>query len=254
MLWLATLSATQVCADDGGVSRNSVLEDAAKPAVAIQFANKLEPAAEDAADARPIVLTFSAPWCGWCRKLTGTTFADPAVAEVGKQFRWVKVDPDDEPVLAAKYKVHGLPHTLVLDPQQRVLASRPGYIPPEQFVKFLDDALANEEPMAALQDDYLDRLTNSASEDWEQTVAQAIERMGQSSQEERRAIVAALQEAGAASYPVLVDVLEDERLAVRAAAGQTLTRLSEAGLPFDPFADADVRRAQVTAWRAWLAE
>jgi thioredoxin-like negative regulator of GroEL len=218
----------------------------------IAFSGSLEAARELATAELPVVLTFSAPWCGWCRKMSATTFTDERVVARAPEFLWVKVDSEEEPVLAARFRVHGLPHTLILDSQERVLVSRPGYIPPETFLELLDQAIARPEPIEILPEDLLMQLADSTSAEWPVQVRLAVETMSRYQAADRRLVEAALESAGADCHPILVELLADERLAVRAAASVTLQRLTQQPLPFDPFAPVELRDAQRLAWQEWL--
>jgi thiol:disulfide interchange protein len=67
-------------------------------------------------DNKLILIDFSAPWCVPCVRLEKETFADAKVAGLLGRFLVVKIDPDDEPELARRYAVAGLPDVRVLGP------------------------------------------------------------------------------------------------------------------------------------------
>lgn len=221
---------------------------------ALEFAPSLAAARESGDAAKPVVVTFSAPWCGWCRKMAATTFPDPQVAAIAEQYLWVKLDPDEAPELAARAKVQGLPHTILLDAEDRILGSQPGYMTPGALVQFLAESLTTPQPLDGLPESMLEQLAAlDQSEDPAAVVAQAIEFLARHEREDREAILTALQQAGPAVYPHLVSLLDAERLAIRSAAAGALQRLTAAELPFEPFADAALRLEQVEAWSEWIA-
>lgn len=88
---------------------------------------------------RPLVVDFTAAWCGACKELDKVTFAAPAVgAEMGR-FLAVKVDAtnDDDPQVEAtlqRFKVVGLPTVLVFDSRGREAVRYTDFVPPEQFL------------------------------------------------------------------------------------------------------------------------
>src|SRR5665213_452715 len=71
--------------------------------------------AESARVHKPVMLYFTADWCGYCREMAHTTWADPAVGDALKDYVPVKIDADARQDLADHYGVRGLPSLAVLD-------------------------------------------------------------------------------------------------------------------------------------------
>jgi thioredoxin-related protein len=204
---------------------------------------------------KPMVVTFGSESCVWCRKLEIDTFPDDRVAAIADKFLWVKVDVDEQEELAARYSVRGLPHTFVLNGEDRVIASQPGYVPPEAFVAFLNRALENPQPIEDVLPDLLVKLEDATEpEERDETLMRIVERLAGAEREGRPAALATVTRAGPLVWPRLLALMSDERLAVRAAAGGTLAHVTKAGLPFDPFAPDDQRSRQLAQWQTWISE
>ncbi|HZT41355.1 MAG TPA: thioredoxin fold domain-containing protein [Chthonomonadaceae bacterium] len=90
----------------------------------------------------PLLISFQAPDCGWCEKLDAETFTDPQMIEMSRHFVCVRVDSEVDPAIVARYAVAAFPTTLLLDPQGRVLARIPGYLPADRFAPWLRAALS----------------------------------------------------------------------------------------------------------------
>ena len=91
---------------------------------------------------KPLLLDFTAEWCGACKELARHTFADPTVLREASRFVAVRVDAtsDDDPAvdqLKDKYGVVGLPTVILLGANGEERARITEFVPPEQFLTTL---------------------------------------------------------------------------------------------------------------------
>ncbi|MFV0444803.1 MAG: thioredoxin family protein [Planctomycetaceae bacterium] len=218
-------------------------------AFAVEFATSLD-SARGAGDAQlPVVVTFSARWCGWCRKMAATTFPDPQLEALDDRVLWVKLDPDEARGLAARLKIRGLPHTVMLDAQDRLIGTQPGYMTAGGLLQFIEETLADPQPVELPPASLIEQLEELQSADDPQSVVRlALEELSQQPLAEREELLQLLRDAGNEVYPHLAQLLRDEELRIRAAAGVVLRQLTQRDLPFDPFAATDVQTEQSAAW------
>lgn len=83
---------------------------------------------------RPVVVDFYAPWCGPCRMLAPVL--ERLATEWSDRIRFLKVNVDEEPGLAMRYQVTGVP-TLVLFVVGRPVDQIVGLIPPRALEQWL---------------------------------------------------------------------------------------------------------------------
>jgi len=182
------------------------------------------------------------------------TYGDEQMLEIASRFLWVKIDIDKERELAARHRVSGVPHTTVLNEKNRVLGGTAGYMTAEKLIAFLEASLLNP-PQIEPINDLLEKLAHANNANTRKTAtANIVETLANADRGDRRRLVEALALQGASSWPVLLDKMADDRLAVRAAAGHALGFITRKPLLYQPFASLQTRNDQIEQWRRWAAE
>jgi thioredoxin 2 len=82
------------------------------------------------------VVDFWAPWCGPCRAMAPEF---ERAAQMRPQYRFAKVNVDEQPGLAARFEVRSIP-TLVLIREGRLLGFAAGLVGADDLVAALDSA------------------------------------------------------------------------------------------------------------------
>ena len=61
----------------------------------------------------PLIVDFWAPWCGPCR--TMAPIFDKAAKELEPRARFAKVNVDEEPAIAARFGIRGIPTLIAFE-------------------------------------------------------------------------------------------------------------------------------------------
>jgi thiol:disulfide interchange protein len=93
------------------------------------------------AEGLPLLLRFTATWCGPCQQMERYVLPDPRVVQTVSRFAAVSIDVDAQPSLAQKYGVTAIPTFIVLSPTGAEVARLGPYDSPEAFVTALEQAL-----------------------------------------------------------------------------------------------------------------
>ena len=113
-----------------------------KPAEALawQQGNVDSARAQALRESKPLIVDFTAAWCGACKELDKATFsARPVGAELGR-FVAVRVDAtnDEDPKVGAalqRFGVRGLPTVVIFDSRGREALRYTDFVPPERFLE-----------------------------------------------------------------------------------------------------------------------
>ncbi|MFB6132084.1 MAG: DUF255 domain-containing protein [Halanaeroarchaeum sp.] len=87
---------------------------------------------------RPVLLSITAPWCGWCQTMDATTYADPRIgAMLNHDFVPIRVNADRRPRVRERYTVGGFPSTVAMTPEGRLIAAA-SYLDETQMRRVLE--------------------------------------------------------------------------------------------------------------------
>lgn len=84
----------------------------------------------------PVLVDFSATWCGPCRMLL--PILEAAAKTYAGEIKFVKVDVDDSGDIAATYSIRGVP-TLLFFKDGKVIATKVGALSSAQLIDFLNN-------------------------------------------------------------------------------------------------------------------
>lgn len=107
------------------------------PAAAkIQWVQKLPEGLRLARESgRPVMLFFTADWCGPCVELKKYVFTDKRVVAASKRLVNVSIDADSDFETLTAYKVRGIPAVFFLNPLGDIITKYDGDRSPASFVK-----------------------------------------------------------------------------------------------------------------------
>lgn len=102
------------------------------------FEGTLSEAIEESARVnKPVLMKGYAVWCGACKKLESTTFADEAVVKhLNENFVVIRVDMEkgEGPEVKKRFKISGYPTMVVLDSKGNETKRLKGFMNAEKFL------------------------------------------------------------------------------------------------------------------------
>ena len=216
--------------------------------------------AEAAAGQEPVLVFFTASWCGPCKFVTQITLTDPGVEASLAGTRHVAVDIDAQGALATKLGVTAVPTFVLLAASGEEVERATGFQPVGDFLTWLTNSvsqakaaaiqLANFKKQLADVDELL-ASTNAAAA--RKAAAELGDLCAARDQTIVRAAVTRLQKLALREPQAVLDGLNDPRLATRIQVANALrVRLGET-FEADPWSDEASRSAAIEKWRNRLA-
>ncbi|GEP42707.1 thioredoxin family protein [Brevifollis gellanilyticus] len=111
------------------------------PAGSPKFGTDYKAALETAKkEGKPVVLVFSAAWCGPCQSMKKNVYPSAEVKPLQDKFVWAYLDTDVEANAAAaeKYGVSGIPHVQFLNKDGKDIGNQVGGVSPAEFAGILN--------------------------------------------------------------------------------------------------------------------
>lgn len=110
------------------------------PEPLVQWRNDLEQARSEAANAgKPLLIYFTASWCGPCQQMKRTVWADSQVADaVHAGYLPVLVDVDQNPKTAMEYRVQSIPHLVIERPDGDIVDVSTGGMDVQTLLRWIN--------------------------------------------------------------------------------------------------------------------
>lgn len=226
------------------------------------WSTNLPAALKDATNSQmPVLVFFTASWCGPCKMMAHGTFMDANVIQVLLAVPRVAIDIDEQSALAEKHSIHAVPTFELLTPAGDTVVSTTGFQTPDQFIPWLTNSIAEahatvarqNQARAALAD--ADKLLATDNADSMHQAAQKIFELCAAHEAGISQEAIARMQSLAKQHPaILLEALNHPRLATRIQAANILRAQLGASFDIDPWTDAATREKTVTQWREKLAQ
>lgn len=209
----------------------------------------------------PILLYFTADWCGFCKQMERTTLADPTVRMQITMLAHVKLDLDQEVELAKRFGVEGIPAFLLVNERGEEISRSVGVTDSITFVSWLEAgekraselALAAQKRSAELRQ--LAEAAASKDPAIQATVRkQAFNFIGRGEPAARKFAADYLGHLVVTDPEALLDGLANPDLAVRVAVANILRSGFGDQAEFDPWGTADQRRTAIEQLRKTITD
>lgn len=92
------------------------------------------------AENKLVLVDFTATWCAPCQKYIKEVFPTPEFARAAEGFVLVKIDIDEHPDLAKRFRVDGIPDIKVLDADGNVVDTLVGFGGAEPLIAMMEKA------------------------------------------------------------------------------------------------------------------
>ena len=88
---------------------------------------------------KPVMIMFSANWCGWCTKMKSGTLQDAKVKQALKDYIILMIDTDKDKNTTKKFGVRSLPSFVITNSKEEKLKSGTGYKDANNFSAWLNN-------------------------------------------------------------------------------------------------------------------
>jgi len=210
--------------------------------------------------APPVLVYFTASWCGPCKMMARTTLTNETVLQTLAPLTRIAVDIDEQAALAERFEIRAVPTFLLLAPSGEPTATTTGYQDPETFVTWLTNGI-NEAKTAMARKAEVERklteidqwLKGNDPDTWRRAATELAELCGDRNEVTSRSAVERLTVLAQRDPLLPLELLNHPRLAVRIHVANLLRKQLRDSFSIDPWSDALTRTNNVIQWREKLA-
>jgi thioredoxin-like negative regulator of GroEL len=208
---------------------------------------------------KPLLMYFTASWCGPCKLMARTTLTNKVVVDALASICCVAVDIDEQPDLAAKREIRAVPTFKLLSAKGDEVATSTGYQEPAQFLEWLTngvrevgavvDAQARAERDLAAADEMLHQADTATKR---KAVSTLLGLCAGRDSTGREAAAKRLADVAKSQPELLLDGMMHPRLVVRIQAANLLGASLGDKFDIDPWTEQGRRQKDVARLREQL--
>jgi thiol:disulfide interchange protein DsbD len=210
---------------------------------------------------QPVLVYFTASWCGPCKLMSRITLTDPAVFELISNVEHVAVDIEAHPDLATKHGVNAVPTFILLSSTNDEVERVTGFQGPGKFLSWLTNSISEAKEALIRQTVTKKELTEvdellaaSATNATPKALEILCNLCDERDKTDVQAAVNRLNAIASHDPAALLEGLNAPRLAARIQVANLLRLKIGERFDVDPWSDAASRREKVLTWREQLVK
>lgn len=207
----------------------------------------------------PVLIYFTASWCGPCQRMARTTLADDKVTSALRSIPHIALDIDEQPILAEQHGVRAVPTFQVVLPSATPVGSLTGFQEPGDLVEWIRTSaesgrktIARQELLAKQLADAEVSFRSADSLSHSNAVSGLLDMYAEPGDGLREKVTARLNALPPQDVTWMLYGLNHKALAVRIQSAALLRARIGDSFDIDPWANAETRRKNVEDWREKL--
>jgi thiol-disulfide isomerase/thioredoxin len=216
--------------------------------------------AEAMGSKEPVIVFFTASWCGPCKMMARTTLTNDSVRQALSEMPHVAVDIDEHQDLAAKHGISAVPTFLLMSETGAEIRRTTGFQSASDFVRWVTNGVSEAQAEVARRAEFRKKIAtvdefiaSGEGDSFPHAATLLFELCGDRDETIVRATDQRLKTIAAHEPSALLYGLNDFRLATRIQVANVLRERLGDKFEFDPWAGLDERAKVIHQWDAKLA-